>query len=149
MPAGSSESKSYTSSLLATHFLYFTSVDLISVMHCNPLTFLRISTLRPPMDEGNGDDKGKVVVMKTTRRIIRLQNNLQNTCDVPKPVPNIGCGVYSNAIEGDESTDFPAKLEENIVLSRRFTAVSDPETLLHLALESFHGRLDAQKLVKG
>ena len=68
---------------------------------------------------------------------------------MPKPVPKIGCGVYSNAIEGDETTDFPAKLEKNILLSRRFTAVSDPETLLHLALESFHGRLDAQKLVKG
>ena len=68
---------------------------------------------------------------------------------MPKPVPNIGCGVYSNAIEDDESTDFPSKLRENITLSRRFTAVSDPETLLHLALESFHGRLDAQKLIKG
>ena len=70
---------------------------------------------------------------------------------MPKPVPNIGRGVYSNAIEDDdESADLPAtKLEVNIVLSRRFAAVSEPETLLHLALESFHGRLDAQKLVKG
>ena len=68
---------------------------------------------------------------------------------MPKPVPNIGCGVYSNAIEDDESADFPSKLRENITLSKRFTAVSDPETLLHLALESFHGRLDAQKLIKG
>ena len=68
---------------------------------------------------------------------------------MPKPVPNIGCGVYSNAIEDDESADFPSKLRENISLSRRFSAVSDPETLLHLALESFHGRLDAQKLIKG
>ena len=68
---------------------------------------------------------------------------------MPKPVPNIGYGVYSNAIEDDESTDFASNLRENITLSKRFTAVSDPETLLHLALESFHGRLDAQKLIKG
>ena len=39
------------------------------------LTLLIKSTSRPPMDEGSGDGTsgGKVVVMKTTRRIIRLQ----------------------------------------------------------------------------
>ena len=77
------------------------------------------------------------------------QNNLQNTCDVPKPVPGIARGVYSDGIESDEAADFPARLVENIGLSRRFAAVSDPETLLHLALESFHKRVDAAKLVKG
>ena len=68
---------------------------------------------------------------------------------MPKPVPGIGRGVYSDGIESDEGTDFPATLVENIGLSRRFAAVSDPETLLHLALESFHERVDAAKLVKG
>ena len=39
------------------------------------LTLVIKSTSRPPMDEGSGDGTsgGKVVVMKTTRRIIRLQ----------------------------------------------------------------------------
>ena len=39
------------------------------------LSLLIKSTSRPPMDEGSGDGAsgGKVVVMKTTRRIIRLQ----------------------------------------------------------------------------
>ena len=29
----------------------------------------------------------KVVVMKTSKRIIRLQQGLQNSCDLPRPVP--------------------------------------------------------------
>ena len=33
-----------------------------------------------------GADSSKVLVMKTTKRIIRLQHGLQNSCDIPKPV---------------------------------------------------------------
>jgi hypothetical protein len=104
---------------------------------------------KAPLDETQGEGSGKVVVLKTTRRVIRLQNNLQNTCDVPKPVPGIGSGVYSDDIGDEEHADDTASaLRENIRLYRQFRSTVDFEVLLHLALEAFHAHLDAKRLVK-
>ena len=70
-----------------------------------------------PLDESSGGvgTESKVVVMKTTRRIIRLQNNLQNSCDIPKPVSGITNGVYSDDVPPptDDTTTVNGGEEDN------------------------------------
>ena len=47
---------------------------------------------RAPIEDPGSDagDNSRVLVMKTTKRIIRLQHGLQNSCDVPRPVHQDG-----------------------------------------------------------
>ncbi|XP_023343350.1 uncharacterized protein LOC111712841 [Eurytemora carolleeae] len=54
---------------------------------------------RPPLEPDKGTEQSKVLLMKTTKRIIRLQHGLQNSCDIPKPVPGIQkSGIYAEQI---------------------------------------------------
>ncbi len=116
---------------------------------------------KPPLDETNLNKDGtnnKVLVMKSTKRIIRLQHSLQNSCDVPKPVVGITSGVYSN--EGMLDAAIQKRYQNGLGVfrqhlatfstfsMRRGLAVPNPRLRLHVSLESFHRHLEAKKLVK-
>ncbi len=132
---------------------------------------------RAPVEEGTDGAGGgaKVVVMKTTRRIIRLQNSLQNSCDVPRPVP----GVFDRDRRGGEDVDdeqgvyhgredFGSSDEEDLeewseeaggaalrcaevfslftgLLEKEEESNEDVERLLHLTLEKFAGKILASE----
>lgn len=114
-----------------------------------------------PLSE-NPETSSKLVMMKNSTRIVRLPNNLLNSCDIPKPVNGITEGVYSNEIltshdakdqiESDVRTlcqnincfkkIFPEKLVDEQ------PSPKDVEILLHLTLETFHRHLNTKKLLK-
>ncbi len=84
---------------------------------------------RAPVDEGaDGGGAGiggaKVVVMKTTRRIIRLQNSLQNSCDVPRPVP--GVPIRKERESGADGGD-RGEGEQGVYLGREDFSTSEEE----------------------
>ena len=114
-----------------------------------------------PLDDPAGESgANKVVVMKTTRRIIRLQNNMQNSCDIPKPVSGITSGVYSDEYpsqrKGSFATGTGVTLNESIVTLSKVFKTSQQNggnhghltKLLHLTLEVFHSQMDTKKLIK-
>ena len=41
---------------------------------------------KPPIETDGKSENTKVLVMKTTKRIIKLQHGLQNSCDSPLPI---------------------------------------------------------------
>lgn len=111
-----------------------------------------------PIDEGAGKDGGtnKVLVMKSTKRIIRLQHSLQNSCDVPKPVQGITSGVYPNESYDQDQLDarYAGGMERMRKRVAAFRALSagtisgDQRRLLHVTLEAFHTSLESKKLIK-
>ncbi|TRY75583.1 hypothetical protein TCAL_13348 [Tigriopus californicus] len=116
-----------------------------------------------PLSE-NPEISSKLVVMKNSTRIVRLPNNLVNSCDIPKPVNGITEGVYSNEIlsihdakdqiESDVRTFFQNMncfkkvFPGNLVHEDEQPSSKDVETMLHLTLETFHQHLDTKKLIK-
>ena len=82
---------------------------------------------RSPITDESGataDGGAKVVVMKTTRRIIRLQNSLQNSCDVPRPVPGVPVSSGSSNRSGSGSS---AEREESVYAGRADFRSSDED----------------------
>ncbi len=89
---------------------------------------------RAPLEENKDgtDSNTKVVVMKTTRRIIRLQNNIQNSCDVPRPV-----GGMKEAAPHTGSSEVLAGDSDGIYHGREdFTSSSDEEQVAEWSREA-------------
>ena len=54
---------------------------------------------KPPVDVGGKGENNKVLMMKTTQHVIRLQHGLQNSLGVPNPVQGLTeTGVYSEVV---------------------------------------------------
>ena len=106
--------------------------------------------------------------MKTSKRIIRLQHGLQNSCDLPKPVPGIpkASGIYAGQVPRSPtevpSKQFYAKFSHlnaakystlNAAKDLTLPVEDDPKFVtsvqdrIHRVLESFHESLDAEKMV--
>ena len=94
--------------------------------------------------------------MKTTKRIIRLPNNVQNVCDIPKPVAGINDGIYSEENLSTTSTkEEGAKLSEETARNlQSFSKFQDldqagrEEDLLHVCIELFFKHLKPSKVIK-
>ena len=107
---------------------------------------------KPPVDvEGKGENN-KVLVMKTTKRVIRLQHGLQNSCDVPKPVQGLTkTGVYSEEVPDSGSPAF-ANFYSRLQRGRSFPPIEplfhsqQLQTFLHTTIEVFPDILDTGKL---
>ncbi len=112
----------------------------------------------------NGLSSGeKVLMMKTTRRIIKLKNSLQNSSDVPRPV-QFAATLTENSEDDCDNTFYPedntvsnlsdASAEEAVKTAEAFRHFSSAdhdggvEILLHLIMETFHPHLDVRVLVK-
>jgi hypothetical protein len=108
---------------------------------------------KPPIDvEGKADSK--VLVMKTTKRVIRLQHGLQNSCDVPKPVQGLTkTGVYSEEVP-DSASPALANFYSRLNRGARFPPVEPQfhsrqlQTFLHTTIELFPDLLDTAKLLR-
>jgi len=107
-----------------------------------------------PASGGQGDNS-RVLVMKTTKRIIRLQHGLQNSCDVPRPVQlhsSInGAGIYPETAEAE----FCSKASSNqYTVYKQFPSVepifSSKMLLqyLHLTIEKFQTWLDSDNILR-
>jgi len=109
---------------------------------------------KPPVDvEGKGENN-KVLVMKTTKRVIRLQHGLQNSCDVPKPVQGLTkTGVYSEEVPDSASPAF-ANFYSRLQRGNAFPPVEpffhsqQLQTFLHTTIEIFSDVLDTGKLLR-
>lgn len=109
---------------------------------------------KPPLSEDG--ENSKVVVMKTTKRIIRLPNNVQNVCDVPTPVPGITNGIYSDETisAGSVAEDQIRHGKEAMEIVSKFGIFGNlgeagRETeLLHVTLEVFADYLQPTKVLK-
>merc|ERR1719397_227506 len=109
---------------------------------------------KPPVDvEGKGENN-KVLVMKTTKRVIRLQHGLQNSCDVPKPVQGLTkTGVYSEEVPDSASPAF-ANFYSRLQRGNAFPPVEpffhsqQLQTFLHTTIEVFPDVLDTGKLLR-
>ena len=107
---------------------------------------------KPPVDvEGKGENN-KVLVMKTTKRVIRLQHGLQNSCDVPKPVQGLTkTGVYSEEVPDSGSPAF-ANFYSRLQRGRSFPPIEplfhsqQLQTFLHTTIEVFPDVLDTGEL---
>ena len=108
---------------------------------------------KPPIDvEGKADNK--VLVMKTTKRVIRLQHGLQNSCDVPKPVQGLTkTGVYSEEVPDSASptlAGFHTRLPRGAAFPpiEPFFHSHQLQTFLHTTIEVFPDILDTGKLLR-
>ena len=111
---------------------------------------------RAPLEDPNsgagGGDNSKVLVMKTTKRIIRLQHGLQNSCDVPRPVQGLSkSGVYSeDSFNISQSSPFFS----NYQLYKLFPNIEPVfgskllHQFLHLTLEQFHQNIDCDHILR-
>eukprot|EP00095_Tigriopus_kingsejongensis_P005381 maker-scaffold1024_size69702-snap-gene-0.11 protein:Tk05381 transcript:maker-scaffold1024_size69702-snap-gene-0.11-mRNA-1 annotation:"PREDICTED: uncharacterized protein LOC103572785" len=104
-----------------------------------------------PLSE-NPETSSKLVVMKTTKRVIRLPNNLQNSCDIPSPVSGITEGIYSNEMltidETGQEVETDALNTAATIASFQKFAPTEVERLLHVTLEAYHTHLNAVKVIK-
>ena len=109
---------------------------------------------KPPVDVESKADGSKVLVMKTTKRVIRLQHGLQNSCDIPKPVQGLTkTGVYSEEVP-DSSSPALADFYSRICRGSRYPPVEPVfhshhlQTFLHTTIELFPDLLDTSKLLR-
>ena len=112
----------------------------------------------PGSGAGPGTDNSRVLVMKTTKRIIRLQHGLQNSCDVPRPVQGLtkmrDDGIYAE--NGDTVTASVSAVEfySEYSLHKKFPPIEPVFSsrsllqFLHLTLELFHFDLDSEELLR-
>ena len=91
--------------------------------------------------------------MKTTKRVIRLQHGLQNSCDVPKPVQGLTkTGVYSEEVPDSASPAF-ANFYSRLQRGNAFPPVEpffhsqQLQTFLHTTIEVFPDVLDTGELI--
>lgn len=116
---------------------------------------------RAPLEDpssGQGQDNSKVLVMKTTKRIIRLQHGLQNSCDVPRPVQGLSkSGVYSTD-SLDLTTSSPHTLASTFYteyqLYKQFPNIEPVfgskllQQFLHLTVEKFFTQYDSDHILR-
>jgi len=111
-------------------------------------------------DSSGASGSSKVVVMRTTRRIIRLPNSMQNSCDEPKPVP--GATGRASSVSAAVYSDFNARFSEDEELGAEaadamkcaadalanFPTSEDPTLVLHAIVERFSDALDVRATIK-
>ena len=109
----------------------------------------------PGSGAGPGTDNSRVLVMKTTKRIIRLQHGLQNSCDVPRPVQGLTkTGIYAENGDTVHASVSAAKFFSMYSLYTLFPPIEpvfSSRSLLqftHLTLELFHPELDSEELLR-
>ena len=109
---------------------------------------------KPPIETENKGDNSKVLVMKTTKRVIRLQHGLQNSCDMPKPVQGlIRTGVYSEEVP-DSASPALASFYSRLTRGSRYPPIepvfhsAQLQTFLHTTIELFPDLLDTAKLLR-
>ena len=110
---------------------------------------------RPPLEPGSDQqDNSRLVVMKTTKRIIRLQHGLQNSCDQPRPVQGIPrTGVYSETVSQPGQISSAQFYRDN-QLFRKFPSLEPVfstkllQRMTHITLEEFQPLLDQEKIIR-
>ena len=112
---------------------------------------------RAPVEaEQSEDTRSRVLVMKTTKRIIRLQHGLQNSCDVPRPVQGLTrTGIYPEAA-GPGCRDLPARQFYSLhswlpqLLPSMEPVVGRVQLQLwtHRTLELLHPHLDTEAVLR-
>lgn len=110
---------------------------------------------KPPIETDGKSENTKVLVMKTTKRIIKLQHGLQNSCDSPLPITGlIKTGVYSEESPNHRVTLPVSKFYQRYQLHRKFPPL-EPQfrsgllsQFLHTSIEHFHSSLDTSKLLR-
>ena len=111
---------------------------------------------RPPLEPGSDQqDNSRLVVMKTTKRIIRLQHGLQNSCDQPRPVQGIPrTGVYSDSLLSQSDNISMAQLYKDDQLLQKFPSLEPVfstkllQRMVHVTVEEFHTELDHDKMIR-
>ena len=111
---------------------------------------------RPPLEPGTDQqDNSRLVVMKTTKRIIRLQHGLQNSCDQPRPVQGIPrTGVYSDSLLSQSDNISMAQLYKDDQLLQKFPSLEPVfstkllQRMVHVTVEEFHTELDHDKMIR-
>ena len=110
---------------------------------------------RPPLEPGTDQqDNSRLVVMKTTKRIIRLQHGLQNSCDQPRPVQGIPrTGVYSDSHLGQSDTISSAMIQQDN-LHHKLPSLEPVfstkllQKMVHVTIEEFHQILDHDTMTR-
>ena len=110
---------------------------------------------RPPLEPGaDQQDNSRLVVMKTTKRIIRLQHGLQNSCDQPRPVQGIPrTGVYSDTLSQPGQVS-PAQFYRDNQLARKFPGLEPVfstkllQRMTHITMEEFKSVVDQDKIIR-
>ena len=112
----------------------------------------------PGSGSGPGTDNSRVLVMKTTKRIIRLQHGLQNSCDVPRPVQGLTKmrdeGIYAENGDTVHASVAAGKFYSEYSLHKKFPSIEPVFSsrsllqFLHLTLELFHPELDGEELLR-
>ena len=112
----------------------------------------------PGSGAGPGSDNSRVLVMKTTKRIIRLQHGLQNSCDVPRPVQGLtkmrDDGIYAENGDTVHAPVAAGKFYSKFSLHKYFPSVEPVFSsrsllqFLHLTLELFHPVLDNEEMLR-
>ena len=108
--------------------------------------------IEDPASGGQGDNS-RVLVMKTTKRIIRLQHGLQNSCDVPRPVQlhsSInGSGIYPETVEICNKAS-----SNHFTVYKQFPSVEPIFSsklllqYLHLAIERLQKWMDSENILR-
>lgn len=111
---------------------------------------------KAPIEAEGGTESSKVLVMKTTKRIIRLQHGLQNSCDIPKPIQGLSkTGIYSEEECTDSLTNIKASNFYSRYRKHQLFPPIEPvfhtkllQMFLHLSIEIFGDLIDLQKLLR-
>ena len=108
---------------------------------------------KPPVYVKGKGENNKVLVMKTTQRVIQLQHGLQNSCDVPNPVQGLTeTGVYSEVVPDSASPAF-ANLYSRLHRGNAFPPIEpffhsqQLQTFLHTTVKVFPDVLDTGELI--
>ncbi|XP_049853132.1 uncharacterized protein LOC126334689 isoform X3 [Schistocerca gregaria] len=95
---------------------------------------------RPPLEEGKALE-GRLIMLKTSKRVIKLPQGAHNACDMPQEVT----GVPSNSISFQAQPQGPVFRQPCPSLN-----IEDPPygpRTLHFALQHFHGHYDSAALL--
>ena len=110
---------------------------------------------RPPLEAGSDQqDNSRLVVMKTTKRIIRLQHGLQNSCDKHRPVQGIpSTGVYSETVSQPSQFSCAEFYRDN-QLYMKFPGLEPVfgtkllQSMTHVTMEEFQSVLNQDKIIR-